>query len=187
MTIGKVFILRSILSVILLFLFVGHLGLALFSAHWFSLLRNEFWDDFDYPSYKYCSITVTIILAAVMALLVIDLTFEFHKIFARVSGILMITAFAIVIYILTCLTDKKDKELREKAPIILEKNERFSKVNSCSWNNSLPINCTVVAEKYIDLRLNRTFNWFLFYFLSWVISFALAIPLIIYSNRGSDV
>ena len=184
----KVFFVRILLSIILLFLVVGHLGLALFSAHWFSLLRNEFWPLFEKPEFKGMALSITIITAIVLALTVVDLTLEFHKIYAIIASILMIAVFAIVIYLLTQLTTNKANELRALAPKVLSSDPKFATSNSCTWNMSSVTttlkNCTEEAESYIEMRLHWTFNWYLFYLLSWIISFCVAIPFVCFTSKS---
>ena len=183
----KSFIFKISLSIIFFFLIAGHLGLALFSAHMFSLLRNQFWVYFNEPSLKACALAITIIAAIVLVLLAFDMSYEFHKIFAIIASLLMLIAFALVIYILTRINGEKEKHLREIAPMVLQNAEQFPVEYKCTWNfsetSSDLADCKEKANDYINLRLHWTFNWYLAYLLCWTISFIIAVPIIFFGRK----
>jgi len=164
-------------SIILFVLVVGHIGLGLFSAHWFSLLRSEFWVSFGYPLWKPLALTLAILLASVIFLCVLSIAYNFSRIFASISCIVMIIVFAIVGILLSQLSSSTINHIKSSAVGVLSNNTRFSLINKCNWtstNNS----CEAHANKFISIRFDTTKKWYIFYTVCWLSAAVFLAPML---------
>lgn len=187
----KDILINAAFTIPLLFLGLGHLGLGIFSAHWFSLLRSPFWNYFDKPGLKESSISIFIIHVLVFILFVLLIIKGRVAIFGSIISILMFTCFGLVIYILTQTTNAQVAEIYELAPKVLQRDTKFETTNRCTWNESLTTNladCNQLANEFVQLITDRTFNWFLFYFCCWIVSICIILPagIILYRRSNTD-
>lgn len=189
----KSFLVNIGFAIVGLGLTMGLVGLAVYSSYWYSLVNQPIWVELVGKSWKNIGVTTTTFLTLAIIIAVLSFSFDYTIHFLITSAILQIPAFVLVIVILSKSSSKSFnkclKDFKEKGKT-LKSWENFSLAAGCKYFHDEDPTCTEDSqinrccdgrvEYFVNNRTKDAYRWFLAFFLTWILSIVLLVPLCIF-------
>ena len=169
-------------AIVGLVLTMGLVGLAVYSSYWYSLVTHPLWKELVGNTWKNIGVCSTTFLTLSIVVGVLSFSFDYTIHFLIASGILQIPSFGLVITILVLSSNKnKEKYYQQIAndTSAFSNWVVFTSNNNCKFLHSEDPTCTNVSSNnmccdhrllyYVENRTTSSHQWFLAFFLMWII------------------
>ncbi|OHS96599.1 hypothetical protein TRFO_37212 [Tritrichomonas foetus] len=176
---------------IFLFMIAGHLGISLFSMHWFSLMRYDECMKIQGVSWKVISIIIAVFTILALLILILSISYSFNKYMAISAGLLMIASFGFIVYLIIIIDDSQEEKVFTKGIDVLGNYSKFftdhkcvgfSKFTDCNMTEQ-PLCCDQELKDFVHYRFYRTRLWYIIFSSCWIGAFVILAPILYATYR----